>query len=572
MDGTGLASDATLGTGDPLHATLAKLHRQCRCNRRATKVSRKSLQSQCLGRQRQTPPAACMPPVGNICRGRAIAARYIAPTTLHSYSNGTMLNSLETEGRPQDTRVVVAMSGGVELLGDGCAAQGRGLRRGRRHASALRPRRGDPPQGRLLRRPGHLRRSVSGRPARHPALRARLRAALQGGGDRPLRRKLRRGRDAGALRRLQHGDQVQGPARRPRASLARRCWRPGITSPRGPCRPVAERCSAPRTRNATRATSCSAPRSEQLDLLRFPLGDMSKAQTRELARRFGLAVADKHDSQDICFVPSGRYTDVIERLKPGAAAAGDIVDLDGKVLGRHDGIIHFTVGQRRGLKIASGAPLYVVALDAARRRVVVGPREALTMRRIALRDVNWIGEGPLERALDGGRRSMCSSRCARPGRRSRRSCPLRAAGRGRTGGRRGRRLARSGLRILRRRGGSGPRAGRRLHPRGGGERREPRNKSRRSALRGDGATTSTSRPWPRPMRVGPRSTILCSARCSSAAAWPRSWRRSRRAVLQAGASSMSASAPASRCRTIRAATASSASTIPSRCCARRRSA
>jgi len=144
----------------------------------------------------------------------------------------------------------------------------------------------------------------------------------------------------------------------------------------------------------------------QLDLLRFPLGDMSKMETRALARRFGLAVADKHDSQDICFVPAGRYTDVIERLKPGAAAAGDIVDLEGRVLGRHEGIIHFTVGQRRGLKIASGAPLYVVALDAAERRVVVGPREALTMRRIALRDVNWIGEGMLEVAPDGGPREM----------------------------------------------------------------------------------------------------------------------------------------------------------------------
>jgi tRNA-specific 2-thiouridylase len=142
---------------------------------------------------------------------------------------------------------------------------------------------------------------------------------------------------------------------------------------------------------------------DQLDILRFPLGDMTKAQTRELARRFGLTVADKHDSQDICFVPSGRYTDVIERLKPGAAEAGDIVDLDGKVLGRHDGIIHFTVGQRRGLKVASAAPLYVVQLDAASRRVVVGPREALTTRRIELRDVNWIGEVPLDRALDGGR-------------------------------------------------------------------------------------------------------------------------------------------------------------------------
>jgi tRNA-specific 2-thiouridylase len=141
----------------------------------------------------------------------------------------------------------------------------------------------------------------------------------------------------------------------------------------------------------------------QLDLLRFPLGDMSKAETREHARRFGLAVADKHDSQDICFVPTGRYTDVIERLKPGAAAAGDIVDLEGRVLGRHDGIIHFTIGQRRGLKIAGAAPLYVVALDADKHRVVVGPREALTMRRIALRDVNWIGEDMLDRVLEAGR-------------------------------------------------------------------------------------------------------------------------------------------------------------------------
>jgi tRNA-specific 2-thiouridylase len=141
---------------------------------------------------------------------------------------------------------------------------------------------------------------------------------------------------------------------------------------------------------------------EQLGLLRFPLGERTKAETRELAHRFGLAVADKHDSQDICFVPTGRYTDVIERLKPGASEAGDIVDLDGKVLGRHDGIIHFTVGQRRGLKIAGAAPFYVVRLDAVRRQVVVGPREALTMRRIQLRDVNWIGEGPLDAALENG--------------------------------------------------------------------------------------------------------------------------------------------------------------------------
>ena len=141
---------------------------------------------------------------------------------------------------------------------------------------------------------------------------------------------------------------------------------------------------------------------EQLDLLRFPLGNLAKAETRELARRFALAVADKHDSQDICFVPAGRYTDMIERLKPGAAQAGDIVDLDGNVLGQHDGIIHFTVGQRRGLKLAGPSPHYVVRLEAATRRVVVGPREALTTHRIALRDVNWIGDGALDAALESG--------------------------------------------------------------------------------------------------------------------------------------------------------------------------
>jgi tRNA-uridine 2-sulfurtransferase len=137
----------------------------------------------------------------------------------------------------------------------------------------------------------------------------------------------------------------------------------------------------------------------QLDLLRFPLGDRTKAETRELARRFGLSVADKEDSQDICFVPSGHYADMIERLRPGAAAPGEIVDLNGRVLGTHHGIIHFTVGQRRGLGIATGTPLYVVRLDARSRRVVVGPRGALRTSRIRLREVNWLGDGTIEAAL-----------------------------------------------------------------------------------------------------------------------------------------------------------------------------
>src|SRR5919108_5561092 len=140
----------------------------------------------------------------------------------------------------------------------------------------------------------------------------------------------------------------------------------------------------------------------QLDVLRFPLGDLSKAETRQLARQFALPVAEKHDSQDICFVPTGRYSEVIERLKPGSSLPGDIVDLDGRVLGAHAGIIHFTVGQRRGLGVAAGYPFYVVRLDAAARRVVVGPREALRTSRMKLRDVNWLGEGDLDLALCAG--------------------------------------------------------------------------------------------------------------------------------------------------------------------------
>ena len=151
----------------------------------------------------------------------------------------------------------------------------------------------------------------------------------------------------------------------------------------------------------------------QLDLLRFPLGDRTKAETRELARRFGLTVADKQDSQDICFVPSGRYADVIERLRPGAAGPGEIVDLEGRVLGRHDGIIHFTVGQRRGLGVATGSPLYVVRLDAASRRVVVGPHEALRTSRIRLREVNWLGDRTIDEAVSSHREIYVKVRSTR---------------------------------------------------------------------------------------------------------------------------------------------------------------
>lgn len=136
----------------------------------------------------------------------------------------------------------------------------------------------------------------------------------------------------------------------------------------------------------------------QADYLRFPLGSFSKDETREMARAMGLAIADKPDSQDICFVPDGNYVSVIERLRPEAAEPGDIVHEDGRVLGRHDGIIHFTIGQRRGIGVAASEPLYVTGLEPAAAKVIVGPKDALARRVIRLRDVNWLGSQVADRA------------------------------------------------------------------------------------------------------------------------------------------------------------------------------
>jgi tRNA-specific 2-thiouridylase len=140
----------------------------------------------------------------------------------------------------------------------------------------------------------------------------------------------------------------------------------------------------------------------QLEFLRFPLGGMEKSAVRETAMQLGLQAASKPDSQDICFVPNGRYQSVVEKLRPGSLDAGDIVHVDGRVLGRHAGVINYTVGQRRGLGVAAGEPLFVVRLDAHNKRVIVGPRDALRVCSIALRDVNWIGERvECEDDLDG---------------------------------------------------------------------------------------------------------------------------------------------------------------------------
>ena len=131
----------------------------------------------------------------------------------------------------------------------------------------------------------------------------------------------------------------------------------------------------------------------QIDFLRFPLGHMDKAETRKHAERFGLTVADKPDSQDICFVPEGRYVDVIERLRPGALEPGEIIDVDGNVLGTHEGIVKYTIGQRRGIGIGgTEEPLYVVKLDPANKQVIVGPKEALLTCALGIKEVNWVGD------------------------------------------------------------------------------------------------------------------------------------------------------------------------------------
>jgi len=153
---------------------------------------------------------------------------------------------------------------------------------------------------------------------------------------------------------------------------------------------------------------------EQLDYLRFPLGDLPKTQVRELAERFNLPVASKPDSQDICFVPEGSYATVVEKLRPGAGRSGEIVHLDGRVLGEHNGVIHYTIGQRRGLGVATGDPLYVVKIDAPKRRVIVGPREALMTSGLLLEELNWIGNGTLEAATNSGAAVLVRVRSTRP--------------------------------------------------------------------------------------------------------------------------------------------------------------
>jgi len=309
----------------------------------------------------------------------------------------TMLNSLDLEGRPQDTRIVVAMSGGVDssvtaalLKSQGYDVVGITLQL--YDHGAVSHRKGACCAGRDI----HDARNVAERigiPHYVLDYESRFRESVidnfadsYAAGETPVP-------CIECNRSVKFRDLLSTARELGAAALATGHY---VASRRANDGSRALVCAADADRDQSYFLFATTP--EQLDYLRFPLGDMTKPQVRELARRFDLEVADKQDSQDICFVPTGRYTDIIGRLKPNAIAP----DLDGNLVGQHQGIVHFTVGQRKGLGIAAAAPLYVVRLDAASRRVVVGPREALRMDRIALRDVNWIGDGALDRVVGSG--------------------------------------------------------------------------------------------------------------------------------------------------------------------------
>lgn len=153
---------------------------------------------------------------------------------------------------------------------------------------------------------------------------------------------------------------------------------------------------------------------EQIDYLRFPLGDLPKARVRELAAEMGFSIANKHDSQDICFVPQGKYSDVIAKLHPEAAKPGMIVHVDGQILGEHSGIVNYTVGQRRGIGVATSKALYVIYLDVKNARVIVGPREMLETHKLFLRDVNWLGDEKLDNFPADGVEVAVKVRSTRP--------------------------------------------------------------------------------------------------------------------------------------------------------------
>jgi tRNA-specific 2-thiouridylase len=314
---------------------------------------------------------------------------------------GIMLNSLDLEGRPQDTRVVVAMSGGVDSSATAALLKSEGY-----DVVGITLQLYD--HGAATHRKGACCAGQDIHDARNVAERLHIPHYVLDYEDRFREQVIDNFADSYAL------GQTPVPCIECNRAIKFRDLLATARELGAQALATGHYVASRRVADGSRALICAADAErdqsyflfattrEQLDFLRFPLGDMTKAETRELARRFELSVADKHDSQDICFVPTGRYTDIVTRLRPNAMEPGEIVDLGGRVIGRHHGIANFTVGQRKGLGIATGSPLYVVRLDAAERRVVVGPREALRMDRIVLREVNWIGAGDIDAAVGDG--------------------------------------------------------------------------------------------------------------------------------------------------------------------------
>jgi len=323
-----------------------------------------------------------------------------------------VLNSLHLEGRPADTRVVVAMSGGVDssvvaalLKAEGYDVVGITLQL-YDHGEAV-GRKGACCAGQDIQ---DARRVADLLKIPHYVLdyEKRFAKAVMGAFADSYRQGETPVPCAACNQKIKFNDLLETAAGLGAAALATGHY---VRSEPGPAGWELYRAA---DKERDQSYFLFATTREQLGFLRFPLGGLQKDETRKLARDFGLAVAEKSDSQDICFVPTGRYTQVIERLRPGAAEAGNIVHLDGRVLGRHGGIINYTIGQRKGIGVPAKEPLYVVKLDASAREVVVGPRECLRMRTLKLRDMNWLGDEGFEDFAASGEEVLARIRSSGP--------------------------------------------------------------------------------------------------------------------------------------------------------------